>query len=125
MVFSSEQAGTTAEDLFITPIDGRSPPTRLLNIPSDDHEMAWPSEDIIVINAAGAQDLLPVDPNSPERVTPYLAAEWTETDLAVSPGGTLAAYESHEAGRPQIYVRSFPDARQVLLVSAAVGLSPR
>jgi len=87
--------------------------------------MAWPSEDIIVINAAGAQDLLIVDPNSPERVTPYLAAEWSERELAVSPDGTLAAYESHEAGQPQIYVRSFPDARQVRLVSAAGGISPR
>ena len=78
MVFSSEQAGTIAEDLFITPIDGNSPPTRLLNLPSDDHAVAWPSEDIILLNAAGAQDLLIVNPNNPERVTPYLAAEWTE-----------------------------------------------
>ncbi len=125
MVFSSEQAGTIAEDLFITPIDGSSPPTRLLNLPSDDHALAWPSEDIILINAAGAQDILMVSPNSPERVTSYLAAEWTETELSVSPDGTLAAYESHEAGRPQVYVRSFPDAREVRLVSAAGGLAPR
>ena len=87
--------------------------------------MAWPSEDIIVISAAGAQDLLIVDPNSPERVTPYLAAEWIETELSVSPDGALAAYESHEAGRPQVYVRSFPDAREVRLVSAAGGIAPR
>jgi Tol biopolymer transport system component len=125
MVFSSEQAGTIAEDLFIAPIDGSSPPTRLLNLPSDDHAMAWPSEDIIVINAAGAQDILIVDPNSPERVTPYLAAEWRETELSVSPDGALAAYESHEVGRPQVYVRSFPDAREVRLVSVAGGISPR
>ena len=66
MVFSSEQAGTIAEDLFITPVDGSSPPTRLLNLPSDDHALAWPSEDIIVINAAGAQDILIVNPNNPD-----------------------------------------------------------
>ena len=124
MVFSSEQAGTIAEDLFVTPIDGSSPPTRLLNLPGDDHAMAWPSEDIIVINAL-RQDLLIVDPNSPERVTPYLAAEWIETELSVSPDGALAAYESHEAGRPQVYVRSFPDAREVRLVSPAGGIAPR
>ena len=112
MVFSSEQAGTIAEDLFVTPIDGSSPPTRLLNLPGNGHAMAWPSEDIIVINAAGMQDLLIVDPNSPERVTPYLAADWIETELSVSPDGALVAYESHEAGRPQVYVRSFPDARK-------------
>jgi len=125
MVFSSEQAGTIAEDLFITPVDGSSPPIRLLNLPGDDHALAWPSEDLIVINAAGAQDILIVSPTSPERVTPYLVAEWTERELRVSPDGALAAYESHETGRPEVYVRSFPDAREVRLVSAAGGIAPR
>ena len=125
MVFSSKQADSIAEDLFIMPVDGSSPPTRLLNLPGDDHAMAWPPGDIIVVNAAGAQDLLIVNPNSPERATTYPTAEWAETELSVPPDGTLAAYESHEAVRPQIYVRSFPDARQVRLVSAAGGISPR
>jgi Tol biopolymer transport system component len=128
LVFSSEREGTVAEDLFITPADGRSPPTRIFGLPSDEHAMAWPTDDQIVFTAApeGNQDLLIVDPTTSGRqATPYLNAEWNESELSISPDGELAVYESDESGRAEIYGRRFPEPRDQRRISAAGGRSPR
>ncbi len=125
-VFSSERDGTVAEDLFIMPIDGSSPATHILSLRGDEHAMAWPTEDRIVFNANGNQDLLIVNPSGVEReATPYLNAEWPEMELSVSPNGEFTAYQSDESGRPQIYVRRFPDPQDGRLVSADGGRAPR
>ncbi|MDX1429274.1 MAG: hypothetical protein R3282_03255, partial [Rhodothermales bacterium] len=125
-VFSSEKDGTIAEDLFIMPIDGSSPATQILSFPSDEHAMAWPTEDRIVFGTGGNADLMIVNPSNPTLgATPYLNAEWSETELSVSPNGEFAAYESDESGRPEIYVRRFPSAQDRRLVSVSGGRAPR
>jgi serine/threonine-protein kinase len=126
IVFSSERDGTIGEDLFIMPIDQSGPATHLLRYPGDEHAMAWPTEDYIVFNGDAGRDLLIVSPSVGEpQPTPYLNAEWVETELSVSPSGELATYQSDEAGIPQIYVSNFPEAQGRRLISSGGGISPR
>ena len=62
----------------------------------------------------------------PER-TParFLDSEFDLADGRFSPDGRFVAYVSNETGRPEVYVRSFPDARGVEKVSVNGGAAPR
>ena len=48
----------------------------------------------------------------------------TETNARFSPDGRSVAYQSDESGRYEIYIRSFPEDGNRLLVSAAGGRRP-
>ena len=66
-----------------------------------------------------------VDLSSDSAVArPYLEAEDDLDDLMVSPEGDLAAYTSYESETAEVYVRSFPGARQPEIVSQAGGRFP-
>jgi len=43
-------------------------------------------------------------------VTPYLRADWDESNAHASPDGRWIAFRSDETGRQEVYVRPFPDA---------------
>ena len=43
---------------------------------------------------------------------PLLAEEYAEWDATISPDGRWMAYGSTESGRPEIYVRPFPDVEK-------------
>ena len=43
----------------------------------------------------------------------------------ISPDGTLAAYESNETGRDEVYIRSFPDLGERTPVSQGGAVDPR
>ncbi len=57
----------------------------------------------------------------PER---FLATPHVERDGALSPDGRWLAYRSNETGRPEIYVRSFPDGESKWQVSNGGGFDP-
>jgi Tol biopolymer transport system component len=61
-------------------------------------------------SAGGSRDVLmaSVDRGSPEP-TPLLASSANERNASVSPNGRFIAYNSNESGRPEVYVRPFPD----------------
>jgi len=55
---------------------------------------------------------LRVSPTSPQKLntpTPLVRTTFAERNAEVSPGGQWVAYESNDSGRPEIYVRPFPD----------------
>lgn len=56
---------------------------------------------------------------------PFVATTFEEADAHFSPGGKWVAYTSDESGHDEVYVRSFPDARQKTQISAGGGVSPR
>ena len=56
--------------------------------------------------------------------TPFLATEFNERAPRLSPNGQWVAYVSNQSGDDQVYVRSFPDAAQMLQVSTQGGSEP-
>lgn len=61
------------------------------------------------LREATGEDLLLVSLNGDPEVRPYLESPFSEMDGAFSPDGRWIAYRSDESGRPEVYVRSFPD----------------
>jgi serine/threonine-protein kinase len=59
-------------------------------------------------------------------VVPLADTKFQETTPTVSPDGRWLAYASDETGRPEVYIRPFPDVgRGKWLVSAEGGTEPR
>jgi Tol biopolymer transport system component len=56
---------------------------------------------------------------------PYLATQFAESWGKVSPDGRWLVYQSNESGRPEIYVQSFPEPGQKVIVSKGGGTLPR
>ena len=56
--------------------------------------------------------------------TPFLETEFNERAPRLSPNGQWVAYVSNQSGDDQVYVRSFPDAAQMLQVSTQGGSEP-
>jgi serine/threonine-protein kinase len=59
------------------------------------------------------------------KATPLLATSAQELNPRLSPDGRWLAYESDTAGRPDVYVASFPTLGSTQLVSIDGGTSPR
>jgi serine/threonine-protein kinase len=59
------------------------------------------------------------------RVTPLLQTSFVEVNPRVAPNGRWLAYESDESGRPEVYVRPFPEVeRGVRMISTGGGTRP-
>jgi serine/threonine protein kinase/Tol biopolymer transport system component len=63
--------------------------------------------------------LLPL--HGERKLLPFLRTPYDENIAAVSPNGRWIAYDSNEAGRPDIYVTSFPEPGEKQRISAAGG----
>ena len=121
------------EDLYIQPADGSGSATRVLQLPDDQHAGAWPSDDALLFNDAGAVvvnqaggDISVVDPTvTPAVPRAYLAAPWSESDIAVSPDRRFAAYSSDETGLREVYVRNYPVPGAQWKISEGGGRAPR
>jgi serine/threonine-protein kinase len=137
IAFTAEVATTDAEDLFVQDVERRTPPARVVRMPSDQHASDWPADTMLVFsNLSAARTLgtrdgrgqaLVVNPVTKAAPRVYLGATWGEYDAIVSPDGQWAAYTSFESGGSEIQVRRFPiaDAGGRWKVSSAGGQRAR
>jgi len=58
------------------------------------------------------------------RSRSFIAAPGNQTFARFSPNGSCLAYDSHEAGRPEVYVTQFPSGRGKWQVSQQGGIMP-
>ena len=73
----------------------------------------------------GGRDLAALRLGTDTAFRPLLASRFDESEVALSPDGRTLAYVSDESGRPEVYVRPFPDIERAKLpVSAMGGVSP-
>jgi Tol biopolymer transport system component len=119
VAFGSQRDGTAAEDLFVKTVNDDSPPQMIVTLPGIQLPTQWPSDDLVIFESGG--DLWMVDLSSDSAVVSlYLESEDELYGIMVSPDGALAAYTSTD----EVYVRSFPEARQPETVSQGGGAFP-
>jgi eukaryotic-like serine/threonine-protein kinase len=70
----------------------------------------------------GQYDLWLLPLHGDRTPVPYLRTPFTEDLAALSPDGRWVAYDSDETGRPEIYVRSFPEPGEKYRVSTSGGM---
>jgi Tol biopolymer transport system component len=125
IAFTSQRDGTDGLDLFVKTVDDDSPPQMIVTLPGIQSPAQWPSDDLIIFESGATPNLWMVDLSSDSAVvSPYLESESFLIDVLVSPDGGLAAYTSPESGRREVYVSSFPEARQPEIVSQGGGHIP-
>ena len=125
VAFASTRDGTDDSDLFVKTVNDDSPPRMVVTLPGAQAPTQWPSDDVVIFQTGAPPDLWMVDPSSDSAVArPYLESEAILLNIMVSPDGDLAAYTSTESGGNEVFVRSFPEARQPEIVSQGGGQSP-
>jgi serine/threonine protein kinase/Tol biopolymer transport system component len=124
IVFSRFRAGKWS--LWRKTVDGIGAESQLVESDELLTPMAWARDARIVYQqrSGGALDLriLPASGAPPES---FQSMQGNQTHPQVSPDGRWLAYGSTETGRPELYVRSFPDGARKWLATTAGGGLPR
>ncbi len=127
VAFASVRDGTEGFDLFVKTVTDDSPPEMIVSLPGPQFPAQWLSNDLVIFTSGQgpARDLWMVDLSSDSAVlSPYLETEARLGAIRVSPDGDLAAYMSDESGTNEVYISSFPVARQPEIVSQGGGAAP-
>ena len=74
--------------------------------------------------ARGYDLVIMTDDGDSVTFTDYLRANWNEVMGTISPDGERVAYVSDESSIFEVYVRSFPDAQDRVMVSEGGGTEP-
>lgn len=126
LAFSSGREGSF-NAIWTAPVGGTEPPRRVAAGPRSLVPQAWsPDGERIVATAFGGSSpvdlvVVPAAGGDPE---PLVAAEFAESNAALSPDGRWLAYQSNETGRDEVYVTSFPVPGRKWQVSQGEGLMP-
>jgi serine/threonine-protein kinase len=129
LVFEAENLeGADGPDLYVKAVDNSTPPRQVLTRPGGQWPTGWLADGTILYTSFGGSDAdlftIPVDSGGEPRV--YLEAPWWEAALSVSPDGSLGAFEADEAGRRDIWLRTFPVAEgKWRVTTGGMGLAPR
>ena len=120
--------GTARFDLYVKRVDDDSPPQMIVTLPGSEWPTHWPSDDLLLFERGSdltPTDLWMVDLSADSAVaSPYLESEADLLNPMISPDRDLVAYTSDESGTVEVYVRSFPEARQPEIVSRGGGQFP-
>jgi serine/threonine-protein kinase len=81
----------------------------------------WSAGDVLFVDRGGdiARGTL-----ADRSFEPFVETPFTETSAVASADGRLVAYDSDETGRPEVYVRTFPDSGKRWRVSTDGGRTP-
>ena len=128
IAYSSNREDAAGRHMFLKNVLDDSPPVRIFSAPNARARPdQWLAGDTLVFTFGNS----PVRNNSwtmqvPDSTTAraYIAAEGNRQWARVAPQGDLAAYQTNETGRNEIFVRAFPEARQPTPVSSGGGLRP-
>jgi serine/threonine-protein kinase len=118
LAFTAESPESDAEDIFVQPVDRRTPPRRMPRLPNDQHANDWPDDTTLVFSnnmaartlggKVGGGTTSLVNPVTAGSVRTYLEAPWGEYSTVVSPDGKWAAFTSLQSGKSEIHVKPFP-----------------
>jgi serine/threonine-protein kinase len=129
-------SGTTAAGVrvYSKRADGTGQPLLLLDDGRSFNQGSWsPDGTWLVVRTSapeqeggGPRDILAFRPGLDSIAVPLMASpEYDEQDPALSPDGAWLAYTSNETGRPEVYVRSYPNVDSTRVrVSTDGGFQP-
>jgi serine/threonine-protein kinase len=120
-------------DVWIIPADGSGPAELLLDAEPLLTEAEWsPDGEWLIVRTAGTsgqaggRDILGMRPAEDSALVPLVVTESDESAPSVSPSGEWITYVSNQTGRPEVFVRPFPDTNgPEIQVSDGGGHSPR
>ena len=106
----------TTAGIFLRRADGAGSDSLIWNGLTDEAAFS-PNGDWLVIrrgassSSAGGRDIFGVRQiGSDTALTPIVVTPYDESAFAISPDGRWIAYHSDETGRPEVFVRQFPNA---------------
>ena len=108
ILFSSDRDG--AANIYAMAADGTGQPARVTTSTTNHFPQSWSGDgETLVIMAGDPADLQVVSIGADSPPQDLIATEAAEAYAEVSPDGRWMAYMSTESGRPEVYVRPFPD----------------
>src|SRR5262249_43637518 len=122
VAFASSRSGPV--NLFWIGPDGTDAPERLLESPNNQYPDSFSPDGRTLafteISPETASDIwiLPLDTRTPR---PFVRTRFNEEGSAFSPDGRFLAYESNETGKPEVFVRPFPEGTPKWQVSSGEG----
>jgi serine/threonine-protein kinase len=110
IVYSSNQEG--GRNLFRRPADGAGAPVRLTTSANQQSPWGWSHDGRILVlqelHADTSWDISQVSANG-GRESVLIQTPGFDLNPAMSPDGRWLAYDSNEAGTPEVFVRPFPN----------------
>ena len=126
IAFGNRDAGT--EDLYVQLASGTRPKERVWTATTVDVDVTdWSADGRYLffdgtLRAGGREVQVWVHDLEADSAHAVLAGEFDQYDARLSPDGRWLAYVSEESGRPEVFVRSFPDLERKWQVSTAGGV---
>jgi len=113
--------------LYVKSADGTGNEELIVDSPEQKAPQSWsPDGKLLVYTQTGAQgDVWAVPVTGDKKPIPILQSQFNEVFPQVSPDGKWVAYQSGETGRPEIYIKPFPDGPGKWQVSVDGGGFPR
>ncbi len=116
VAFVSDRDASAAWSAWVQRADGSSAPELLVRDDRGVEEVAWSADGEWVIYRIGGdngqRDILAIRPDVDSIPLALLDSPFDEHSPALSPDGRWLAYVSDESGRPDVYVRPFPNTRE-------------
>ena len=126
LLFISDRSGRSA--VYQAPADGGGSPTLVRADPrgTDEAELSRDSHWLIYrTGSGGGRDIYAIRPGLDSTPVPLVTTAFEDHSPVLSSDGRWLAYVSDESGRPEVYVRPFPNARAARWqVSRAGGAEP-
>jgi serine/threonine-protein kinase len=127
VAFSSQREGSLGRDVYVKNVFDDSPPQRIFGVQGRSRPDQWLEGDVLLFttgNSPALNNSWTMQISDSASARSYVAAEGNRQWARVAPQGDLAAYESNETGRYEVFVRSFPEPRQPTPVSSGGGRRP-
>jgi serine/threonine protein kinase/dipeptidyl aminopeptidase/acylaminoacyl peptidase len=115
------------DGLYVKPADGSGMEELIFESDTPKVPMGWSADGKLLLFSqnSGAADAWAVPISGDKKPFALLQTPFTENFPQVSADGKWLAYQSNETGRPEIYVRPFPDGPGKWQVSTDGGQYPR
>ena len=113
--------------LYVKPVDGTAAEELITESDVQKSPMSWSPDGKLLVYTqnTGANDIWAVPVTGEKKPFPLVQSQFPDLFPQVSPDGKWMAYVSLETGRPEVYIKSFPDGPVRRQVSTDGGLFPR